>query len=435
MERSLNDRIVAARCAVDLTRALDTDRNDGIARLQMETARAVLAAGGRAFWIDELLLGLYEVDAATFSKLFDRVADETRPLGRGVRMRGLVSKSIAACRRWIRLFRLLRGRPFTSGDGDVLLMFGAYWHRRGLAALAAVAGRKTGSLVTLVHDLLSIRRPDLSWQAPEVSGRFRDYLRTVATVSDRVLANSNFTRSDFLRFCEEEGLPPPATGLVPPASDLDSRVAPRLTQRLGEMKLKKHGFALMVSTIEPRKNHLFAYQLWRRLAERLGERAIPLVFAGQPGWQPTDLFERLIHDQQMWGKYIFFVERPSDQELAWLYSHAAFTLYPSEFEGWGLPITESLSFGTYCLAADNTSLKEASQGLAWHADTLYGRDWFAEIERCILDPAYLEQKRAQIVARYIKRRWSDFAADVLAEIKKIEPRSAPPARRSPGKHE
>jgi glycosyltransferase involved in cell wall biosynthesis len=217
-------------------------------------------------------------------------------------------------------------------------------------------------------------------------------------------------------------LPPPATGVVRLATDFDVSVKPRVTARLERHKLEPRGFALMVSTLEPRKNHWLAYQLWQRLAQRRQERTIPLILVGEPGWQKNDRLAAMMHDRRMWGTHVRWLQGASDEELAWLYSNAAFTLYPSEFEGWGLPITESLAFGTHCLAADNTSLKEASQGLAWHADILDGSAWLGEIERCIADAAYLSSKRADIRARFVKRRWKDFAADLFDEIKLVQER-------------
>jgi glycosyltransferase involved in cell wall biosynthesis len=145
---------------------------------------------------------------------------------------------------------------------------------------------------------------------------------------------------------------------------------------------------------------------------------MPLVFAGHRGWQSADLLVRLEHDGEMWGRHLHLIEAPSDGELAWLYSRAAFTIFPSELEGWGLPITESLSFGTPCLAADNSSLRQASQGLAWHADTFDGNAWAEEAMRCMIDPAHLAAARAAIEAKFVKRRWVDFLADVLEEARK-----------------
>jgi glycosyltransferase involved in cell wall biosynthesis len=409
------EQSVARSCAVDVTTALRPGYGAaGIGRVVIEVARALHAAGGRVIWMEPAKRRLYEIDREAFAEHCGREVWKPWRLGTPD---WLLGHQVAAVSYAMRLRKFRRfSRPFVPADGDVLLLFGAYWGRAELAALRALAQPHGVRLVSLVYDLIPIRRPELCGNTQQYLSLFREYLRTITTVSDRILACSASTREDLLRFCQEDGRAAPATVAVPLASNFDQYAVPRLTPRLAAENLSPRSFALMVSNFEPRKNHDFAYHLWRRMVERLGSRAIPLVFAGQRGWLTDDLFALLKNDRQMWQRHIRFIEGPSDEELAWLYSHAGFTLFPSQFEGWGLPITESLSFGTYCLAADNTSLREASQDLAWHGDTLDGVAWLEEVERCILDPAHMDRKRAQIAARFVKRRWTDFLADVLREV-------------------
>ena len=170
----------------------------------------------------------------------------------------------------------------------------------------------------------------------------------------------------------------------------------------------------MVSTIEPRKNHRFALGLWRELRSRMPDSTIPLIFAGKRGWLYQDILENIQREENMPGSSIFLVESASDEELAWLYQNARFTLYPSRMEGWGLPICESLSFGTHCLAADNSAMKESSQGLAWHGSTENNDLWIEEIRRCNTEPGYLERRHLAIVQIYKKRRWDEFTRDVIS---------------------
>ena len=412
---------LARRCIIDVTTTLRRQRDgiDGMRRVELETAKALLAAGGRAVAIDKGSSRLRAVSSDVLSALLD----DTRPMPPGhASSIATVSKAIGAIGdRLRRPGDLVASSALASQPGDVLLLFGEYWTPQLLDTIRAIRRSRTMHIIPLVHDVMPIRRPELFWNdgpgcdTANFLRIYRQSVRTFVETSDRILTNSEFSRADLLRFCVEQGWAPPAVGVVPLASDLDRVVAPMLTPRLREKALDEGRFALMVSHIDPRKNHLFAYQLWRRLSERLGVRTMPLVFAGRRGWQSADLLVRMEHDLDMWGRHLHLIEGPSDVELAWLYSRAAFTIFPSELEGWGLPITESLSFGTPCLAADNSSLREASQGLAWHADTLDGIAWVQEAERCMLDPAHLAATRMTIKAKFVKRRWANFLADVLKE--------------------
>ena len=66
------------------------------------------------------------------------------------------------------------------------------------------------------------------------------------------------------------------------------------------------------------------------------------MFAGRVGWLVQDLMQQLKNTDWLDGK-IILVDSPSDAELETLYEDCLFTLFPSFYEGWGLPVTESLA--------------------------------------------------------------------------------------------
>ncbi len=123
--------------------------------------------------------------------------------------------------------------------------------------------------------------------------------------------------------------------------------------------LSPGSYALFVSTVEARKNHSLAFRAWRRLLEELPRDEVPtLVFAGRIGWMVADLMQQIENAEHLGGKLVI-VQNPDDATLAALYKGARFTLFPSLYEGWGLPVSESLSFGKVCLASNAASVPEA----------------------------------------------------------------------------
>jgi glycosyltransferase involved in cell wall biosynthesis len=86
------------------------------------------------------------------------------------------------------------------------------------------------------------------------------------------------------------------------------------------------------------------------------------------------------------------------------------------YEGWGLPITESLQHGKPCLASNTSSMPEAGQGLAIHLDPLDFMGWRQEILRRFEDPSVLVSESERIRNRFRPRSWQDFSSDFAGRI-------------------
>jgi glycosyltransferase involved in cell wall biosynthesis len=170
---------------------------------------------------------------------------------------------------------------------------------------------------------------------------------------------------------------------------------------------------LFVSTIEARKNHLLLFRVWRRLLDELPADLVPtLVFAGRVGWLVEDLMRQLQNTDFLDGK-IRLIEDASDAELAALYRGCSFTVFPSLYEGWGLPVTERLAFGKPCLAARATSVPEAGGRLARYFDPESVADAYAAIRAAIENPEGLRVWQAEIVRGFSPVPWSATADAVM----------------------
>jgi glycosyltransferase involved in cell wall biosynthesis len=114
-------------------------------------------------------------------------------------------------------------------------------------------------------------------------------------------------------------------------------------------------FWLNVGTIEPRKNQLRLADAYARYLV-LGGEPIPLVLAGGKGWLMEDFQNHL--DELGITAHVVMTGYVSDEELIWLYRNCYANLYPSLFEGFGLPVLEGMQFGAPTLASTSTSLPE-----------------------------------------------------------------------------
>ena len=214
------------------------------------------------------------------------------------------------------------------------------------------SGLQEARLVYTLHDLSFLVNPAWGTEANRVGcldGVFR-----AATSADWIVANSEYTRRHFLEVFPH--FPAERTQTIYAGSRyrLDAPAPPRRPERFAH--LQPDSFWLSVGSIEPRKNQ-------RRLMEaytRSGS-ALPLVLAGGKGWLMDDF-------QPPAGVEI--TGYVSDAELEWLYRNCFAFLYPSLFEGFGMPVLEALSLGAAVICSNTTSLPEVAGDSAVLVDPL-----------------------------------------------------------------
>jgi glycosyltransferase involved in cell wall biosynthesis len=114
----------------------------------------------------------------------------------------------------------------------------------------------------------------------------------------------------------------------------------------------------------------------------------------------------------------------SDALLETLYENCLFTVYPSIYEGWGLPAGEALSKGKLCLMSDRSSLPEVAGEFGVYFDTDSVADGVAKIGRVIDDHAYREGLETVVRETFTQRTWTKVADELVGYIAKLPtPRS------------
>ena len=96
-------------------------------------------------------------------------------------------------------------------------------------------------------------------------------------------------------------------------------------------------------------------------------------------------------------------------------------------EGWGLPVGESLTYGTPCVASSSSSIPEVGGDLVDYVDPLNLRDGIEVFRRMLFEPGLLDRRRAEIAARFRPRSWKDVTDNLLAAIERQ--RARPPKGR------
>jgi glycosyltransferase involved in cell wall biosynthesis len=221
--------------------------------------------------------------------------------------------------------------------------------------------QRGGVRATTIHDLFPLRFPD--WVHPQTYRMHSRKYEHAARTCDVIVVNSEFTAGEVVELL---GIPRERIAVAYPA------VAPSLG-----FDGPKHDlgapYLLTVATLDRRKNLetlLDAMPLVRRQHPDL-----LLAVAGAPGWQGPSLNR----DGVVGLGYV------DDAELAALYRGAEAFVYPSRFEGFGMPIVEAMACGTPVVASAHPSLDEASGDAAIRADPDSAKAIADAIERALAD--------------------------------------------------
>lgn len=299
--------------------------------------------------------------------------------------------------------------PLVFAPGDCFVCLNADQTPERLMALY-VARKSVGLRVFgIVYDLIQILFPHFYWQhADHGCARF---LLDMAWIAEHMVCISERTRDDLTRFYADLNVPPPELSLVRLGDELPAAAHAEHSAEVQDILTQP--FILVVGTIEIRKNHETLYRAILDLLDR-GEENLPLlVFAGMRGWRVDDLLTSLAIDPRVRGR-VRILAHASDADLAQLYRACRFTAYPSLYEGWGLPVAESLAYGKFCLASNAGSIPEIAGELIEMLSPYDVRSWADRLLAYSRDDALLAHREAGIRRDYRVTPWRQTAAKILA---------------------
>jgi glycosyltransferase involved in cell wall biosynthesis len=291
--------------------------------------------------------------------------------------------------------------------GDIILSVGADWDidYRTLYRFA----EKGCKIVSFCHDIIPVKLPHLASNL-EWAEKMRAYFIEMARSSDIVLCNSRHTEADLRKFCREHDCALRKTALVTLGCNFAAQRSSAATANTREP------YILFVSTIEKRKNHDVLYKAYIELAERHGKAGLPkLLCVGMMGWGVDELINDMEADPRVAGLFEF-KHAVSDSELSQLYAGCLFTVYPSLYEGWGLPVGESLAHGKLALVANNSSLPEAGGKFCVYLKTYDAYAWADAIETYAFDADARAKAERNILENYLPQSWEQTGLDIKKVI-------------------
>ncbi|MBA2548666.1 MAG: glycosyltransferase family 4 protein [Burkholderiaceae bacterium] len=296
--------------------------------------------------------------------------------------------------------RALQGWRFYSGAHDRRV---SVYHEPNFLPL-----RFAGPTVVTIHDLSWIRYPET--HPKERVAIMNRVLPVALDKVQHVITDSEFIRQEVI---SEFRMSPErvTTTLLAPRHMFTGRDQASSAATLSKHGLQHRSYFLVVGTLEPRKNVETAVRAHARLSGRV-RRQYPLVLVGMRGWL-TSPIERELKAPVALGEVrpLGFV---TDAELADLYSGATSLVYPSLYEGFGLPPLEAMACGTPAIMSNVSSLPEVAGDAAVMHDPMDTDALRDAMQRFVDDAAFWSDRAAASVAQAARFSWQKCAAETVA---------------------
>lgn len=270
-----------------------------------------------------------------------------------------------------------------------------------------------GPAVATVHDLSFIDYPQyhprerVEWLAKQ--------LPKTLERADAIVTDSDVVRSQLI-----ESLGVPGARIKTVYLGADEQFHPRrqeaTSEFLSSFGLVHKSYVLFVGTLEPRKGVGTLLDAWCALPDSI-QRSYPLVLAGAPGWGNTDLVKRIRSlEAQRRIHYLRYV--PADA-LPVLYSGAALFVYPSVYEGFGLPVLEAMSSAVPVICRAETSMDEFAQSACMLCDTGEVEELCVKMAALLDSPLKQKEYAQKGLAQSMKYSWARCAQETSCVYRSI----------------
>lgn len=318
-------------------------------------------------------------------------------------------------RRWLLPYDMVMGPQLSLTPDDVVLMTGSDWP--SLQRIAKrVAELNSPRLVILCHDIIPILFPQFFYMRDV--RKFRSFFEAMFPAAALTVFTSNRVRDDARTYSRKHKLALGETAIVPLGADFSPRSSE--SDDFLPPDILPGRYAMFVSTIEPRKNHNLLFKVWKRLlAEGIPQaNDFQLVFVGRQGWLMKDALAEMKADP-CFNDSLLMMSDVDDRTLDALYANAAFCVYPSFYEGFGLPIIEAFSYGKAVLSSTGGALPEVVGSFSPCMDPTDEDLWTDTFRKWIEDPSARAPYEDAIRNRFKPRSWDESGQDLFETLDRV----------------
>ena len=257
--------------------------------------------------------------------------------------------------------------------------------------------------ITFIHDLTPIHHPE--WHQFFSRTLQKIFLPSILKSADHILTNSEFTKQDILQYFPNISSKITATHL-----GKESFFRPNPNFKSLESLGILFPYFLHVGTIEPRKNLstlLKAFEAYKREANNNTQ----LILVGKKGWKNEQFFEAL--KQSPFNESVRLIGYVKREELVTLYSSAIAFIFPSLFEGFGLPILEAMSCGCPVICSNTGSLPEIGESACLYFDPTSSEEIAHHLKSIANNTSLRKEMAAASLKQASKFSWDETAKKSL----------------------
>jgi glycosyltransferase involved in cell wall biosynthesis len=241
--------------------------------------------------------------------------------------------------------------------------------------------------ITTIHDLIPLRLPYATLDNKEV---FYFKVRDALKDSQVIITVSENSKRDLLQYFDVDADRVVVTYQPIALAPLEDLSQEQLTEALQQFGLMPQHYLLFVGAIEPKKNVGRLIDAYASL-----DTDLPLVIVGKKGWLWDEELGKLsyLFDSKTSSKTVKLLEYVSAQGLRYLYRGAYSLVFPSLYEGFGLPPVEAMNFGCPVITSNVSCLPEICGDAALYVDPYDSQDIKQKLEMILSD----RQLRQQLI--------------------------------------
>ncbi len=264
-------------------------------------------------------------------------------------------------------------------------------------------------VVATIHDLAFEHLPETFTRRGSLQLKLT--VRRTARKAARIATVSEYSRQDIIRTYK---LPPEK--VVVTYNGVESQFSPREsyvneTEAIGRRFGIERQFLLAVGSLQPRKNLVRLIRAYAKLRSESDDFTHQLVIVGRKLWLADEIFTEV--SRQKWSKDVILTDYVKDEDLPALYRAADIFVYPSLFEGFGLPPLEAMACGTPVITSNTSSLPEVVGDAALLIDPSDEQDLAGALLKVVRDASLRSRMREMGIEQAKKFTWHAAAEKTL----------------------